>query len=57
MVIPSPPANVIVSVASATASVPVSPAMFSVVEMATLAAEVIRPSASTANVGTCDAPP
>ncbi len=57
MVIPSPPTNVIVSVASATASVPVSPAMFNVVAIDTLAAEVIRPFESTANVGICDAPP
>ena len=56
-VIPSPPLNVIVSVARATASVPASPAMFSVVEIETLAAEVMRPFASTENVGICVTPP
>ena len=50
--IPSPPTKVIVSVERATASVPVSPAMFRVPEIATLAAEVIRPFESTTNVGT-----
>ena len=50
-VIPSPPTNVSVSVSSARESVPVSPAIDKFVATDTLAAEVIRPSTSTAKVG------
>ena len=56
-VIPSPPTNVSVSVSNEIVSVPVSPATFKPVATDTLAAEVIRPSTSTANVGITEPPP
>ena len=56
-VIPVPPLNVIVSVARAIVSVPVSPAILREVVILAVLAAVKRPCASTVNVGIAVAEP